>query len=241
MSRERTLSIRQEHLLLEKLEAAGLTAEDAQSVIASRGNKLATTVVQFIRNGDLPIPANGGGPASSGLPVPASAQAASPRFSAESGEFKTPAELNAALDEAGLAYFEPYIRETFLPRLTLCQEPGSVGAYPVTPREIGNKRNPLFRDFYDTQLPKHGYSRPVREYGALLILKLARQLKETGDCDLKVGEYFIVLTDPLSVDARGYQYFLYVRRNANGLYLDYCWFSPDHEISLDYPCLSAHK
>lgn len=44
----RTLSVAQEHELLAKLEAAGLTSELAQRVIDSRGNKLAKAAVEFI-------------------------------------------------------------------------------------------------------------------------------------------------------------------------------------------------
>jgi hypothetical protein len=74
MSRQqRTLSVHLEHELLLKLELAGLTEEDAQSIIGSRGNKLALSLVQFARNGGLPIPANGGAVASRSLPAPSAA------------------------------------------------------------------------------------------------------------------------------------------------------------------------
>lgn len=47
----RTLSVHQEHELLLKLESAGLDAELAQKVIDARGNKLATKLVNVLRNG----------------------------------------------------------------------------------------------------------------------------------------------------------------------------------------------
>lgn len=50
----RTLSVGQEHELLQKLESAGLTELDAQKVIDSPRNKLAKAVVAFIRGGDQP-------------------------------------------------------------------------------------------------------------------------------------------------------------------------------------------
>ncbi len=48
---QRKLLVHKEHELLWKLEAAGLGDTEAQSVIQSKGNKLATKVVQFIRQG----------------------------------------------------------------------------------------------------------------------------------------------------------------------------------------------
>ena len=47
----RTLSVHKEHELLLKLETAGLNDEDAQRVIDSEGNDLATKVVGLIQNG----------------------------------------------------------------------------------------------------------------------------------------------------------------------------------------------
>ncbi len=47
----RTLPVGQEHEFLTKLEAAGLSSDDAQRVIGSRGNALAKRVVDFIRRG----------------------------------------------------------------------------------------------------------------------------------------------------------------------------------------------
>ncbi len=85
MSRNRTLSVHTQHELLLKFEQAGLTEEDAQLVIGSRGNKLAKSLVQFARNGGLPLPANGGS-ASTGLPVPASAVAPKNPFEKERTE-----------------------------------------------------------------------------------------------------------------------------------------------------------
>jgi hypothetical protein len=46
-----TLSVHQEHEVLLKLEAAGLTDDLAQRVIDSKGNDLATKVVRLIQNG----------------------------------------------------------------------------------------------------------------------------------------------------------------------------------------------
>lgn len=46
----RTLSVHQEHELLLKLESAGLDVELAQKVIDARGNKLATKLVNVLRN-----------------------------------------------------------------------------------------------------------------------------------------------------------------------------------------------
>lgn len=168
--------------------------------------------------------------------------AADPRFSAETGEFETAAELVSALREPGLlAYLANYVRDTLLPGVVLCKENATVGGCRVTPRQVGNQRSPLCREFYDTQLPNHGLVRPVWEYGALLALKWARQLRDTGDCEFKVGEYVIVLSDPLYVDSYGRQYFLYVGRLAGGLSLDDSWFYPDDEIDLDSPWVSACK
>jgi len=48
----RTLSIGQEHELLQKLEAAGLNEQDAQKVIDSRKNELAKGLVALIREYD---------------------------------------------------------------------------------------------------------------------------------------------------------------------------------------------
>lgn len=47
----RTLRVGQEHELLQKLEAAGLTEEDAQRVIDSRGNRIARDLITLIRGG----------------------------------------------------------------------------------------------------------------------------------------------------------------------------------------------
>ncbi|MEE8131775.1 MAG: hypothetical protein V3T98_01900 [Candidatus Paceibacterota bacterium] len=48
---QRNLSVHKEHEILRKLEAAGLGDIEAQSVIQSKGNKLAEKVVEFIRRG----------------------------------------------------------------------------------------------------------------------------------------------------------------------------------------------
>lgn len=53
----RTLSVGQEHELLQKLEAAGLTARDAQRVIDSPGNGLAESILSSIREGVVTTPA----------------------------------------------------------------------------------------------------------------------------------------------------------------------------------------
>jgi hypothetical protein len=47
----RTLSIGQEHELLQKLETVGLSEEDAQKVIDCRGNQLARDIIALIRSG----------------------------------------------------------------------------------------------------------------------------------------------------------------------------------------------
>ena len=47
----RTLSVHQEHELLQALEKAGLSREDAQAVIQSSDNQLAQKMVTFIRSG----------------------------------------------------------------------------------------------------------------------------------------------------------------------------------------------
>jgi hypothetical protein len=50
VSQKRTLSVHQEHELLVRLEAAGLTKKDAQRVIGSRGNQAAMRVLDAIRS-----------------------------------------------------------------------------------------------------------------------------------------------------------------------------------------------
>jgi len=54
VSPKRTLSVHQEHELLARLEAAGLTKKDAQRVIGSRGNQAAMRVLEAIRSDDQP-------------------------------------------------------------------------------------------------------------------------------------------------------------------------------------------
>jgi hypothetical protein len=51
---KRTLSVGQEHQLLQKLESAGLNAQDADTIIRSRGNALAGQIIQLVRSAFQP-------------------------------------------------------------------------------------------------------------------------------------------------------------------------------------------
>jgi len=55
VSQKRTLSVHQEHELLSRLEAAGLTGKDAQRVIEFKDNRLAKWLVQILRKGDISL------------------------------------------------------------------------------------------------------------------------------------------------------------------------------------------
>ena len=52
---KRTLPIGMEHELLQKLEFAGLTEEDATRIINARGNKVAISVIELLRNGNSTV------------------------------------------------------------------------------------------------------------------------------------------------------------------------------------------
>lgn len=157
-------------------------------------------------------------------------------FSVGSRKFKTPADLIDALDQAGLAGFDRYVRDTLLLGLVLDGGSGEVEPCLVTPRTLGNRVNPSF-GVYERQLLAHGYNRLPQAYGAFLILEWAQKAEETNDCDLNDDKYFVVLSPPLFVSERGHMYLLCVRRGKSGLGLGGTRFRPYDEIGLDRRCL----
>lgn len=167
------------------------------------------------------------------------------KFEVDTAEFQCVDDLCSELDSVRLAYFPKYVRTCLLPGITLCSQRIKVSGYDVyasgheeSSSRYHEKRDPLFRSFYDEKVLDLGYGRPVQEYGALLALKWARQLLLDRDCELEVGERYLILSDPLKVNANGRRYFLHVRRYARGLHLDFVWFDPASQIDLFYPCLA---
>jgi len=156
-----------------------------------------------------------------------------PRYTAETGEFKTPEELIAAYEEAGGKYYDRFYPTDLLSRVKLTQEKGSmIESYRVTPSDLGHTENRTRRDTIYAEAGHLGFGQLIQEYGALLALKLARQLKETGTCDLEIGEWFVVATEPI-VGSDGRLRLLVVKRHEDGVYLDWYYGYPDYEWDPD--------
>lgn len=153
------------------------------------------------------------------------------KFSVDIDEFETIDALVAALGAAGLAYFDPYVRNDLLPRVKLVKVKGSAESHQVTPGDL-DKTGVTRRDVIYADAKNLGFGSPVQEYGALLALNLQRQLNETGDCDLAIGKWYVIASEPI-VGSSGGPRLLYVSRDEGGVYLYWRYGGPAYEWDPD--------
>lgn len=132
------------------------------------------------------------------------------------------------MDADGVQFTDRAYVTDLLSRVKLSQEKGSLKSYCVTPSDLGHEIKTTRRDTVYLEAANLGFIVMIQEYCVLLARKLARQFKETGTCDLDIGEWLVVAIPPI-VDSRGYSRLLYVSRRKSGVYLHWYYGRPDDE------------
>jgi hypothetical protein len=215
MSRTRTLSVHSEHELLLKLEQGGLTEDDAQNIITSRGNKLAKNLVQFARNGGLPLPANGNHPAnSSDLPRPAAPNREFTTWKTiKLGTRPSNAELRQDLTDGGCRLGS--WGSDILNKTDVAPEPADLDLVLVTVGELGFPKGAKRSEIYERALSL-GLQLCPAEVGPQLRLQYPDQPN---------GEWMLVAMEPI-VDSDGRLVVFYVARDSDGRWLYAAYGNP---------------
>lgn len=161
-----------------------------------------------------------------------------PRFRVQLGQFPSVTELIDALRNTGLeniTQIGPYF-EQFIPCYQpLCQDRRLPESGVVTPVDFGFRQEVYFSSFC-TFLAQCDIGRPVREYGPLLTLKLCNQIKETDNCDMEVGDRFVVYSHPLFV-TEGASCFWVIERPEHKIRLWCDYHHPGRTLSPCSRCL----
>lgn len=137
-----------------------------------------------------------------------------PRFVVQTGEFKDPNALIAALETAEV-WMESGVPD-LLRRISL-QGKEAAESYRVTPGDLGKTKSTR-RDTIYADADSLGFGQIIQEYPALVALRCARQLQKGEACDMEVGEWFVAASEPI-VDSHGYLHLLDVGRDGDGVRL----------------------
>ena len=203
MSRQRTLRIGTEHELLGKLEAAGLAEEDAQMIIASRGNKLAKEVVAFVRNVG----------AVTHEVIPATAW-----NTVQLGTHPSAMALAKAID-AQKGYGMSNWAQRILAKTPVASEPTSIDLYLISVKDLGHNQTTRRDTIYESAA-RLGFVSVPAEVGPQVLLQFGDQLA--------VNEWLTVAMEPI-VDSEGLPRVFDVERSEDGCWLVAHYVSPGSE------------